>query len=201
MRQRLFLTSALFCLFILALPAISKEKRYIYTFVPENSPHTFVLGNRVILSSKGLTISLEQLDALPFEDRFPVFQTRPNIHFIYFRITFRNRTGAPVEVNPIFFYALNDRKEFRKPLNYDEIHRLLSKMHKPEEFRDLFQSCLVDFFSPIPNGEEREGYLIFQNFREKAKTGIIKLENMSVGPEPVSFSVAYTLNREVITIE
>ena len=186
---------------LLCCPALSKEKRYTYTFIPDANPQTFVMDNLVVVSSKGLTVTLEQIDRIPFARRFPVFCAEPDIYFFYFRITIRNRTGAAVEMNPIFFFALNDRKEFKKPLNYDEVHRILSKLHKPEEFRDIFQGLLVDFMSPIPDGGDCQGYLIFRNFRDKARTAVIKLDNLAVGAEPVSFSIPYTLERKVVVLE
>ena len=201
MKRKYRVPSILLAMILCALTAYTGEKRFQYTFHPEDAPHSFLMGNRVLISSKGLTLSLEQLDRLPFAAQFPVFQTEPDIYFVYFRFTIRNRTGAKVEINPIFFFALNDRREFRKPLNYDEIFRLLSKFHDPSEFNELFQKCLADFFSPIPNGEDREGYLIFRSFREKAKTGMIKLDNITIAGEPVSFSVPYRLERKVVTIE
>ncbi len=197
-KAALILTVLMFCF---ASISFSKEKRYIFTFHPVAAPNTFVLGKRVVVSSHGLTISLEQLDKPPFAGQFPIFQTEPDVHFFYFRLTIRNRTGSQVEINPIFFAAVTDTPEYRKPLNYDELYRILKNFHDPSEFEDILQKSLPDFFSPIMNGEEKSGILIFRNFREKSKECLIKLDAMSIAGEPIAFTFPYTLTWEVVPID
>ena len=181
--------------------ALAGEKRYRFTFHPVPAPNTFMLGKRVVISSKGLTISLKQLDKPSFANRFPAFQTDPDIHFFYFEFTLRNRTGGQVEINPIFFAAVTDTPEYRKPMNYDELYRLLKNFHEPEEFEHVLQKNLPDFFSPIMNGEEKTGILIFRNFREKAKECVIKLDAIAIAGEPLGFTFPYQLEWEVVRID
>ncbi len=191
----------LMCLALLlftTIPGIAREHRYTYKFEPISTPLSFTLGNRVIISSKGVTVSLEQIHKPDFANKFEIFQGEPDIYFFYFRITIRNRSGQPLEVNPIFFSALNDRREFRKPLNYDQLYRMLEKMYPESEFAKLLQKKLLDFCSPLSNGAEKTAILIFRNFREKAKECIIKLDAMSVGGKPLAFRFPYKLKRTEI---
>lgn len=184
-----------------ASTAVAGEKRYRFSFHPVPAPNTFVLGKRVVISSKGLTISLKQLDKPPFANRFPVFQTDPDIHFFYFEFTLRNRTGSQVEINPIFFAAVTDTPEYRKPMNYDELYRLLNSFHQPDEFERVLQENLTDFFSPIMDGEEKTGILVFRNFKEKAKECVIKLDAMAIAGEPLGFTFPYKLEWEVVRLD
>ncbi|NOZ14078.1 MAG: hypothetical protein GXO69_10635 [Acidobacteria bacterium] len=184
--------------FLAALNGTAREHRYTYQFEPIATPLSFVLGKRVIISSKGVTVSLEQIHKPDFADKFEIFQAEPDIYFFYFKITIRNRSGQPLEVNPIFFSALDDRREFRKPLNYDQLYRMLGKMYPESEFKGILEKELLDFCSPIRNGDEKTAILIFRNFREKGKKCIIKLDAMSMGGRPLAFSFPYNLKRTEI---
>ncbi len=184
--------------FLAASNGTAREHRYTYQFEPITTPLSFVLGKRVIISSKGVTVSLEQVHKPDFANKFEIFQAEPDIYFFYFKITIRNQSGQPLEVNPIFFSALNDRREFRKPLNYDQLYRILGKMYSESEFKGILEKELLDFCSPIRNGDEKTGILIFRNFREKGNKCIIKLDAMSMGGQPLAFSFPYNLKRTEI---
>jgi hypothetical protein len=184
--------------FFIAAPGMAREHRYTFEFEPVTTPLSFTIGKRVIISSKGVTVSLEQVHKPDFANKFELFQAEPDTYFFYFRITVRNRSGQPLEVNPIFFSALNDRREFRKPLNYDELYRMLGKMYQESEFKGILQDDLLDFCSPLKNGVEKDAYLIFRNFKEKAKECVIKLDAMSIGGKPLAFRFPYKLKRTEI---
>ncbi len=184
--------------FLFTANGMAREHRYTYQFEPVATPLSFVLGKRVIISSKGVTVSLEQVHKPDFAGKFEIFQAEPDIYFFYFKITIRNRSGQPLEVNPIFFSALDDRREFRKPLNYDQLYRMLGKIYQESEFKAILEKELLDFCSPIRNGNEKDAILIFRNFKEKGNECIIKLDAMSVGGKPLAFRFAYKLKRTEI---
>lgn len=185
-------------LFLIAVPGTARDRRYTYQFEPVATPLSFTIGKRVVISSKGVTVSLEQVKKPDFADKFEIFQAEPDIFFFYFKITVRNRSGQPLEVNPIFFSALNDRREFRKPLNYDELYRILGKMYQESEFKAILEEGLLDFHSPIQNGDKIGAILIFRNFKEKGKECVIKLDAMSIGGKPLAFKFPYKLKRTEI---
>ena len=193
------LLSFILLLVLSASTVTAKEKAYVFTFQPEPTPMSFITGKRVIISSKGVTISLEQVAKPSFASQFEIFQANPDIFFFYFKITIRNRSGQPLEVNPIFFSAQTDEREFRKPLNYDELYRILGKLYDPSEFKAVISQQLLDFCSPIENGREKTAILIFRNFREKAHQCLIKLDAMSIGGEPLAFKFPYKLHSQAVT--
>ncbi|NOY24218.1 MAG: hypothetical protein GXO70_12005 [Acidobacteria bacterium] len=185
-------------LLLAATPGMAREHRYTYEFEPITTPLSFTIGKRVIISSKGVTVSLEQVHKPDFANKFEIFQAEPDIYFFYFKITIRNRSGQPLEVNPIFFSALDDRREFRKPLNYDQLYRMLGKIYQESEFKDILEKGLLDFHSPLRNGDKINAILIFRNFKEKGKECIIKLDAMSIGGKPLAFRFPYKLKRTEI---
>ncbi|MCK5878445.1 MAG: hypothetical protein KAH24_01605 [Holophagae bacterium] len=184
--------------FLITATGMARDRRYTYQFEPVATPLSFTIGKRVVISSKGVTVSLEQVKKPDFANKFEIFQAEPDIFFFYFKITIRNRSGQPLEVNPIFFSALNDRREFRKPLNYDELYRMLGKMYQESQFKPIIEKELLDFYSPLRNGTEKSAILIFRNFKEKGKECVIKLDAMSVGGKPLAFQFPYKLIRTEI---
>lgn len=178
----------------------AKEKKYIYTLIPMPTPFSYIKENKVIVSSKNVAISVKQVKFPDFAKEYKIFKTEPNTTFIYLEFSLKNRTKRNVELD-INFISLESNKEFRKPLNYDQILTMIRKIYPSSQPEQILQKQLLDFMSPIlPNGK-KNGFLIFRNFTEKAKNAVLKIDNITVDNSPVSVKIPYDIERRKIIIE
>jgi len=189
------------CISILfSIQCISKEKKYIYKLIPMKTPYSYIKKDKVIISSNNITVSAKQVKFPDFAKEYRVFKSEPNTTFIYIEFSIKNSTKNNVETD-INFISLESDKEFRKPLNYDQIYSMIKKIYPNSNPEPILQKYLLDFISPVIKGTKKKGILIFRNFTEKAKNAVLKIDNLTVNNRPVSVKFPYTIERRKIIIE
>ncbi len=186
----------LVCLF-----AYAKEYRYKYTFTPVPKANLYIKGNKAVISSQGLTISVKQVNKVPFAEQFKVFDVKPNVFFIFFEIKITNNSGKTVYLDPNFISLVSNKKEYRKPMLYNDIYRALSKEYPQDVINKVFSEYLVEFANPIIPGKRFKGYLVFRNFREKTKNAMLKFDAVTIGVEQTNFLIIYNVKGEKINVE
>lgn len=187
-------------IFVLTIFAFSKEKKYVYTLKPLPSPLAYINNGKVVIASKNIVITAKQVNAPVFSNQFPAFKQEPNTTFIYIEFSVKNRTKNNVHLD-INFISLESNKEFKKPLNYDQMYSMIKKIYPQANAEPILQKYLLDYISPIKPNEKKTGVLIFRNFREKAKNAVLKIDNITVDNMPLGLKIPYNLERRKVIIE
>jgi hypothetical protein len=164
------------------------------------TPYVYIKGEKAIVASNNITVSVKQVKFPSFAKHYNAFKREPNVSFIYLEFSIKNRTKSNVEMD-INFISLESNKEFRKPLNYDQMYSMIKRIYPESNPEIVLQQCLLDFISPIKPGEKKSGILIFRNFSEKAKNAVLKIDNLTVNNIPLSLKIPYNLQRRKIVIE
>ncbi len=185
---------------VFASSASAKQKRYIYTLIPMKTPYVYIKGQKAVVASNNIAVSVKQVKFPFFAKTYKAFKREPNVSFIYLEFTIKNRTKSNVEMD-INFISLESNKEYRKPLNYDQMYSMIKQIYPESTPEIVLQQCLLDFISPIKPGEKKSGILIFRNFSEKAKNAVLKIDNLTVNNIPLSLKIPYNLQRRKIVLE
>ena len=187
---------ALFIVLIFSLSLFAKEYRYKYEFYPMPKPNLYIKGKKAVISSMGLTISVEQVEDVPFANEFNVFKVKPNVFFIYFKIKITNNTGKKVYIDPNFVSLVSNKKEYRKPLLYNDMYRALAQKYPEKIIENVLSKYLLDFVNPIKPGERTVRYFVMRNFREKVKNAMIQFDAVTIGVEQTKFLIIYSVKGE-----
>ncbi len=192
MRKLLIILLSLF----LFLNATAKEYRYCYHFIPLPKPNLYIKNRKAVISSMGLTISVEQVENVPFSKDFKVFNLKPNVFFIYFKIKVINNSGKTVYIDPNFISLISNKKEYRKPLLYNDMFRALIKKYPEKKINDVLSRYLLDFATPIKPSNKTIRYLVFKNFTEKVKNAMLTFDAVTIGVEQTKFLIIYSVTGE-----
>ncbi|GEM_PF-1966970 len=187
---------AIIILLLVSTTLFAKEYRYRYHFLPLPKPNLYIKGKKAVISSNGLTISVEQIEKIPLEKDFSVFSIDPNVFFIYFKIKITNNSGKKVYIDPNFISLVSNKKEYRKPMLYNDLYRALAKKYPQSKINQTLSKYLLDFANPIKPGDRIERYLIFRNFREKVKKAMLTFDAVSIGVEQSTFLIIYSVQGE-----
>ncbi len=188
--------TAFLFIFILTTTIFAKEYRYKYEFYPLPKPNLYIKNKKAVISSMGLTISVEQVEEVPFAKEFDVFKVKPNVFFIYFKIKITNNSGKKVYIDPNFVSLVSNKKEYRKPLLYNDMYRALAQKYPQELINKVLSKYILDFANPIKPGTRTVRYLIMRNFREKVKNAMLRFEGVTIGVEQTKFLIIYSVKGE-----
>ncbi|BBB33368.1 hypothetical protein TTHT_1915 [Thermotomaculum hydrothermale] len=190
-----------FLILFFSISGFAKEYRYKYTFYPLPKPNLYIKNRRAVISSMGLTISVEQVDEVPFGKDFEVFKVKPNVFFIYFKIKITNFSGKKVYLDPNFIALVSNKKEYRKPLLYNDMYRALAQKYPQEKINKVLSQYILDFVNPISPGTRTVRYLVMRNFREKVKNAMLKFDPVTIGTEQTKFLIIYSVKGERFNAE
>ncbi len=183
-------------LVIFPIVLFGKEYRYKYQFYPLPKANLYIKDKKAVISSKGLTISVEQVDTVPFGTVFEVFDVKPNVFFIYFKIKITNNSGEKVYLDPNFISLISNKKEFRKPLLYNDIYRALAQKYPQHLINKVLSKYLLDFANPIKPGARVVRYMVMRNFREKTKNAMLQFDPVTIGVAQTKFIIIYSVKGE-----
>ncbi len=187
---------AVLILIFLSCSIFAKEYRYKFEFYPLPKPNLYIKGKKAVISSMGLTISVEQVEDVPFSKEFDVFKIKPNVFFIYFKVRITNRSGKNVYLDPNFVSLISNKKEYRKPLLYPDMYRALVKKYPQKLINDVLSKYLLDFANPIKPGVRTVRYIVMRNLREKTKNAMLQFDAVSIGVEQTKFLIIYSVKGE-----
>ena len=186
----------LFIVLIFSVSLFAKEYRYRYKLYPLPKPNLYIKNRKAVISSMGLTIAVEQVEDVPFSKDFEVFKLNPNVFFIYFKIKITNNTGKKVYIDPNFVSLVSNKKEYRKPLLYNDMYRALAQKYPEKTIESVLTKYLLEFANPIKPGERTVRYMVMRNFREKVKNAMLQFDAVTIGVEQTKFLIIYSVKGE-----
>jgi len=170
----------------------------------QHSAQSQVVGNAVVASYQGLTVSMEPLSP---EHLDLLYQNRPGIVNplknlpagvpppIAFRVSVRNRSRQPAQLEPVMF-TLTDQEGLRtRPMHYQDFYQLFADMPDAEQRLRSVDATTLSSFLTVASGAERDGFLYIPPMPESSRLLILELGSLYLGSREVPFLAEFEVVR------
>jgi hypothetical protein len=170
----------------------------------QHSPQSQAVGNAVVASYQGLTVSLEPLSP---EHLDLLYQNRPGIvnplkklapgvpQPIAFRVILRNRSRQPAQIEPAMF-TLTDQEGLRgRPMHYQDFYQLFADLPDAEERLRSVDATTLSSFVTVASGAEKDAFLYFPPMPESSRLLVLELGSLYLGAREVPFMAEFEVVR------
>ncbi|HEY7676883.1 MAG TPA: hypothetical protein VIG69_07410 [Candidatus Methylomirabilis sp.] len=170
----------------------------------QHSAQSQVVGNAVVASYQGLTVSLEPLSA---EHLDLLYQNRPGIvnpvknlapgvpQPIAFRVIVRNRSRQAAQLEPVMF-TLTDQEGLRtRPMHYQDFYQLFADMQDAEQRLRSVDATTLSSFVTVASGGEKDAFLYFPPMPESSRLLVLELGSLFLGAREVPFLAEFEVVR------